>query len=644
MTKIDPRRPTGAARRQVLRAVTTAWAFGPFLPPAWAAPAFSSSPASEGERGWTHAIAAYGDPRHPRGFEHFDYADPRAVKGGTLYLTNPDQRTSFDKYNPFTIKGQSPAGVSLFMFETLTVRSGDEPMTVYGLLAESMRLAPDRSSLAFRLHPKARFHNGDPVLAADVKHSFDMLVGPQAAPQYRTALSGVERAVVVDERTVRFDFKERTNDTVMQVAALPVFSRRWGATADGKPKPFDQIVEDEPITSGPYRIALADSGRRIEFERRRDYWAQGLGVVNGLYNFDRIVYRYYADGAVQLEAFKAGEFDLIQEYSARRWARVHAGPKWRDGRIRKEVFETSIGQGFYGYLFNLRRPIFADRRVREAISLAYDFDWINRYKQYLRTYSLFSNSEFAAEGLPSADELALLEPFRAELPPETFGPAYRPPASADDPLAMRHRLRRARDLLAQAGWRLGPDGVLVDAQGRRLEFEYMDAQDGAARTIATWQISLQKLGVRMNLRRVDFALYIKRLETFDFDFVGVRSIDFTLPPALDYLDTFGSKAADQPASGNLRGVRSRAVDALLEAMNRAGTLDQLRAACRALDRVVMHQHWQVPALYAANFRVSYWDRFERPRTMPKYYTPDSALEPLPAWPLVAWWIKPDARR
>jgi peptide/nickel transport system substrate-binding protein/microcin C transport system substrate-binding protein len=534
--------------------------------------------------------------------------------------------------------------VTLFMFETLTVRSGDEPMTAYGLLAESMQLAPDRSSLAFRLHPKARFNNGDPVLAADVKHSFEMLTSTHAAPQYRTALSGVERAVVIDERTVRFDFKDRTLDTVMQVCALPVFSRRWGAGPDGKPKRFDEIVDDAPITSGPYRIALADSGRRIEFERRTDHWAQGLGVVNGLYNFDRIVYRYYADGAVQLEAFKAGEFDLIQEYSARRWARVHAGPKWRDGRIKKEVFETSIGQGFYGYLFNLRRPLFADRRVREAIALAYDFDWINRYKQYLRTYSLFSNSEFAAEGVPGPDELALLEPFRAELPPAVFGPAYRPPHTDDNPLAMREQLRRARDLLAEAGWRLDAEGVLANAKGQRLEFEYIDAQDGAARTIATWQINLQKLGVRMNLRRVDYALYIKRIETFDFDLVGVRSIDFTLPPALDYLDTFGSKAADQPASGNLRGVKSRAVDALLDAMNRATTQAQLQAACRALDRVVMHEHWQVPALYAANFRVSYWDRFERPRTMPKYYTPDSALEPLPAWPLIAWWIKPNPRR
>lgn len=625
-------RPTGRWWRPLGAAAITLFA------------AFAAHAAAAAAPPWVHGWAPYGEPLYPRGFDHFAYADPNAPKGGTVYLTNPDQRSSFDKYNPFTIKGQSPAGVSIFMFETLMQRSGDEPMTVYGLVAEEMQVAPDRSWVAFRIHPKARFNNGDAVTAEDVKHSFEMLTGKHAAPQYRTALSAAQRATVLDARTVRFDLSQHTADAVIQLAALPVFSRKWGVGANGQPKPFDEIIDDEPITTGPYKIALADSGRRIDFLRRHDYWAEGLGVVKGFYNFERVVYRYYADGAVQLEAFKAGEFDLIQEYSARRWARVHAGPKWRDGRIKKEVFDTSIGQGHYGYLFNLRRPIFADRRVREAVDLAYDFPWINRYEQYKRVYSLFSNSDFAAQGLPSAGEIKLLEPFRGELPPQVFGEPYEPPHTGETPLVSRDNLRRARDLLASAGFRLGADGVLVNAQGVRLEFEYMDAQDGGARTTAVWRQNLEKLGIRMNHRRVDFALYLKRLEGFDFDLVGVRSNDFTLPAALDLIDTFGSKQADEPASNNLRGVKSRAVDALLAAMNRATTMQELLDTCRALDRVVMHERWQVPALYAANFRVSYWDRFGRPAQKPKYYTPDSALEPIPPWPIVAWWIKPDAVR
>lgn len=606
---------------------------------------FDAAPATTpAEQPWVHGWAPYGEPKYPRGFDHFGYANPAAPKGGTIYLTNPDQRSSFDKLNPFTIKGQSPAGVTIFMFETLMQRSGDEPMTVYGLVAEEMQVAPDRSWVAFRINPKARFNNGDSVLAEDVKHAFEMLTSKDAAPQYRTALSGAERAVVVDARTVRFDLKQRTIDAVIQIAALPVFSRKWGQTPDGKSKPFDEIVDEEPITTGPYRIALTDSGRRIDFERRRDYWAEGLGVVKGFYNFERVVYRYYADGAVQLEAFKAGEFDMIQEYSARRWARVHTGPKWRDRRIKKEVFETSIGQGHYGYLFNLRRPLFQDRRVREAFDLAYDFPWINRYGQYKRVYSLFTNSEFAAQGLPSPGELKLLEPFRAELPPEVFGAPYVPPRTGESALITRENLRRARDLLTEAGYRLGADGVLVNAQGTRLEFEYLDAQDGGARTVAVWQRNLEKLGVRLNVRRPDYALFIKRLEAFDYDLIPIRYPDFTLPSPLDVSDSFSSKLADEPASNNLRGVKSAAVDALLAAMTRATTMQELLDACRALDRVVMQERWQVPALYAANFRVSYWDRFGQPAQKPRYYTPDSALEPIPPWPIVTWWIKPDPVR
>ena len=593
---------------------------------------------------WVHAYAAFGAPKYPAGFDHFDYADPNAVKGGTLYLANPDLRTSFDKFNTYTIKGQAPGGLAIFMTESLAIPSGDEPGTIYGLVAEAINVAPDRSSIAFRIHPKARFTNGDAVTAADVKFVYDTLTSKYVAPGYRTLLAGVERVVVVDERTIRFDLKDRTIDTLTTVATLPVFSRKWGLGADGKAKPFDQVITEYPITTGPYKIAAVDSGRRIEFERRTDYWARDLGVRRGFFNFDRVIYRYYKDGAVSMEAFKAHEFDLILEYSARRWSQVHAGVKWRDGRIKKEVMPVGTGAGFSSYELNLRRPIFADIRVRQALDLAFDFEWINKRGQYKRTDSMFANSPFAAQGLPGPGELKLLEPFRAELPPAVFGPPYQPPTTGLDPVKLRENLRQARDLLTQAGYALGPDGVMRNAAGQRLEFEYMSAQDGAARNVAAWLNNLQKLGVVMRVRQVDFALYRRRLETFDFDMASIRTTDFTLPSALDYMDSFGSKAADETGSGNLRGVRSKAVDSVLRTLSNARTMQELQDACRALDRIVTHSHWQVPYLYAATFRVSYWDRFERPKTVPLYYTIESPSESVPQWPIINWWLKAEVAK
>jgi len=623
-----------------LAALWLALAAGPaFAAATPAVPVSTASAPAPTPAAWSHAYAAYGEPKYPAGFDHFDYADPNAKKGGTLYLTNPDLRSSFDKYNYYTIKGQSPAGINIWMMETLAIPSGDEPGTLYGLVAEAISVAPDRSSISFRIHPKARFNNGDPVTAADVKYVFDSLTSKYAAPLFRSSYGGVERAVVVDERTIRFDLKDRTIDTVNTVATLPVFSHKWGLGKDGKTKPFDEIINELPITTGPYRIALADSGRRIEFERRSDYWARDLGIRRGFFNFDRIVYRFYQDGAVAMEAFKAGEFDLLQEYSARRWAQVHAGAKWRDGRIKKEVFPSGTGAGLQSYQFNLRRPIFADIRVREAIELGFDFSWINKRGQYKRTYSLFSNSQFAAQGLPSPGELKLLEPYRAELPPAVFGPPYEPARTDTSPIALRENLRKARDLLSQAGYSLGPDGVLRNAAGLRLEFEYLDSQDGGARTTAAWRANLAKLGVIMKVRQVDRALYEKRQEVFDFDLIALRFNDFTLPSAAEYIDAYSSKSANEHGSSNYRGIRSEAVDAALAAMGQARTMQELQDGCRALDRIVMHNHWQVPDLYSGSFRVSYWDRFERPKTMPLYYTIDSGLEVLPQWPVTTWWLK-----
>ena len=601
-----------------------------------------TQPAAAGA--WTHAYAAYGQtPKYPRGFKAFEWVNPDAPKRGTLYLGNPDRRTSFDKFNPFTLKGSSPTGVSILMFETLAVRSGDEPGTLYGLIAEEMLVAPDKSSITFRIHPKARFYDGDPVTAADVKHCFDMMTSKGAAPAVRAALEGVKAAAVEDERTIRFDLTDRTDDMLFNVGVLPVFSRKWGQGADGKPKPFDQVVTEYPITTGPYTIARTDSGRGIEFARNPDYWARDLGVRRGQFNFDRIVYRLYADRSISMEAFKAGEFDLIQEFVPQQWVRQHDGAKWRDGRIMKKVFTYGMGKGMQAYLLNLRRPLFKDVRVREALDYSYDFEKINLYNERRRSYSLFSNSDFAADGLPGPGELALLEPFRAQLPAEVFGPPYQPPRTDTGPNALRENLKKARALLEAAGWKVAADGVLRNAKGEPFEFEYLETQAGPQFRTVTWQRNLAKLGITMKARMVDFALYRKRLEAFDFDAITIRVQDFALPSAIDYIETLGSRTADVTGSGNFRGLKDPAVDAMLAAMAEAKTYEQLRDACRALDRIVTHRHYQVPQLYSPGYAVSYWNKFGIPATMPKYYTIDESAD-WPVWAVGSWWSKDAAAK
>jgi microcin C transport system substrate-binding protein len=598
----------------------------------------SAIASAEGE--WKHAFAAFGEPKYPKGFDHFDYVNPAAPKGGTLYLSNPDRRTSFDKFNPMTIKGQAPAGLGIFMFESLCVASGDEPATIYGLLAEEMLVAPDRSSITFRLHARAKFNNGDPVTAEDVKYSFDVSKSQYVNPGLRTQLAGTAAAVIVDERTVRFELKERTAEAIINLGTqLSIFSRKWGAGADGKPKPFDQIVSEYPIVSGPYRIARTDSARRIDFERRPDYWGKDLSVQRGFFNFDRVVYRYYQDGAVAIEAFKAGEFDILQEYSARRWARQHAGAKWNDGRIKKQAFRNGFGQGLQAYFINTRRPLFRDRRVREALVYTYDFEQINVYKQYHRTSSIFSNSDFAAQGTPSAGELALLEPFRAQLPPEVFGPAFVSPDTSSGPAAVRANLLKARALLEAAGWKIAADGRLRNEKGEPFEFEYLDDLGRGGKFEASWKRNLEKLGIKLDRREVDYSIMVTRLDTKQFDVTQLRTSDFTLPKIGALRDEFSSATVDQEGSDNYSGVHNPAIDRLLDVIGGATDYGVLRDACRALDRVIMWNYYFIPDLYSAQYRVSYWDKFGIPQNVPKYYTIESALTIFPPWAVTTWWKK-----
>ena len=574
-----------------------------------------------------HALALGYVPKYPANFSHFDYVNPAAPKGGEVVLPNPDRRSSFDSFNPFVLKGTPVAGLAPLVFESLAVGNLDEPATVYGLLAEDMRVAADGLSAIFRLSPSARFNNGDPVLAVDVKHSFEALNGKAAHPRYRLQLADVAGVEVMSERVVRYRFRRASSDLPLLVAGLPVFSRKWGGG-----KPLDKIVLEAPIASGPYAIAGYDLGRSITYQRRVDYWAAQHPARRGQFNFDRVSYRFYKDDVARLEAFKAGEFDFLVEYSARNWARQFQGPKFRSGELLTKKFPHSNTAGMQGFVLNTRQPQFADKRVRQALGLALDFEWMNRqlfYDQYTRIDSFFSNGELAARGLPTRDELKLLEPLRNQLDPTVFGAAPQQPSTLS-PASLRDNLRQARNLLAQAGWTYR-DGALRNAQGEPFVFEWLDDGGSMSRVFAVYERNLAKLGIAVKSRQVDYALYQRRLDEFDFDLISLRFGD-TQSPGIELYDSFGSKAADQKGSGNVIGLKNPAVDRLIDAIVKSRTRAERVTAVHALDRILRHGYYIIPHWYSATHRVAWKNRLAYPQKLPLYYEPGS-------WMLETWWVK-----
>ena len=580
-----------------------------------------------------HGYALWGDMKYPPGFNHFDYVNPDAPKGGELRLVSNLRLSTFDKYNPFTIRGGAPAYLSQLMFDTLLTGSLDEEGAGYGLLAEDVTVAPDGLSATFRLRREARFHNGDPVLAADVKHSYDTLVGPHTSPAYKTMLIDVDGVDVVDERTVRYRFKRANRELPLTVGGLPVFSRQWG-----EGKPFNEVVMEPPIGSGPYKIGPVKFGKDITYVRDPDYWARELNVRRGTANFDRILVKIYRDNTARLEALKAGEFDLMAFYSAGDWARRVNGKRFDSGELVKGEFQHKLPTGFQSYVLNTRRPLLQDVRVREALGLAVDYEWMNRqmfYNSYTRVSGLFGNTSCAASGLPSAEELALMDPLRGQIPAAAFGIAYTPPRTDQpkDPAVggLRENLRRAQQLLAEAGWTV-QSGTLRNAQGQAFVLEYLDSNEGGARVVTPWMRNLEKLGITLRFRPVDFALYQQRLQKFDFDITTIAYAG-TANPGQEYADLFGSQAADTEDSGNLAGVKSAAVDSIISLMVSAKTEAQYRAACRTLDRVISHSHVLLPQWFAGTHRMAYnaW-RLERPKVTPPYFRGET-------WAIDTWWAR-----
>lgn len=585
-----------------------------------------------------HAYAQFGDVQLPRDFAHFAYVNPQAPKGGEMVLVPPTRQSNFDKYNPFTLKGSTAPGLSALMFDTLLTGHQDEPNTAYGLLAREVWVAPDRRSVTFELHPEARFSNGDPVLAEDVLFSFRRITSAQAAPQWRTYFGEVKGAVVEGERRIRFDFFRPSSELPLIVGSLPVFSRAWGRQAQGHVA-LDQLVTEPPIASGPYRIGRVNFGKDITYERRPDYWARDLNVRRGHFNFDRITYRIYKDSTAQLEAFKAGEFDYIQVFVAREWARAYTGRPFERGElIKRELTHHNAGD-FQGFMFNTRRAKFQDPRVRQAIGLAMDYEWMNRqlfYNAYERVRGFFVGSDFEAKDRPGPDELALLLPWRAQLPAAVFDQAVPLPAATSlDPASgrtLRDHLRQARALLAQAGWTVR-EGKLRNARGEVFRIEFLDNAGGMGRVVTPYARHLEKLGFEVSYKQIDFALLQKRLDVFDFDIISQRTPG-SESPGTELLERFGSQAARTEGSSNVIGVQDPVVDALLDRAITATTRPELVAALRALDRVLRHGHYVVPHWYGAVHRVAWRaHKFGQPARLPRHYQPE-------AWVTSTWWSAP----
>jgi microcin C transport system substrate-binding protein len=588
----------------------------------------------------SQGISQYGKPKYPDGFSHFDYVNPNAPRGGTLTLPNPGSRSSFDKFNPFTLRGVTAPGIEL-MFESLAEGSADEVSSIYGLLADDIQVAPDHKSVIFHIRSEAKFSDGSPVLAADVKYSFDTLMGGLAHPRYKTTFADVKSATVLSAREVRFDFKNNNSELPIMVGTLPIFSRNWGKRPDGSMIPFDQLAFEAPIGSGPYLIESFKAGKSILFKRNPNYWvdqlSKPLNVRVGFYNFDRVLYKLYSDDAVRLEAFKAGEFDALVEYRAKIWAKGYVGSKFNDGSLLKKAFSNHNGAGMQGFAMNLRRPIFQDPRVREALGYALDFEWLNRqlfFDQYGRINSYFTNSDLSANfngpAGPTEAELKILKPLKEKypkwVPAGVFGPMPAAPSTAT-PSSLRHNLRKARELLAQAGWQYR-DGALRNIQGEPFRFEIVEDGPFFLRVISAFTRNLEKLGIQVDVRTSDFALHQKRMDEYDFDMTTVRFPD-SQNPGNELWDRFGSAAAKEKGSDNVIGVQSPVVDALVNEITKSQNREELRAAARSLDRVLWNSYYVIPQWYNPTHRIAFRREMHYPEP-PLYYS----AEP---WVLQNWW-------
>lgn len=573
-----------------------------------------------------HGLTQYGEPpRYGPDFTHFDYVNPDAPRGGSLTLAAGG---TFDSLNPFILSGTPAAGMGL-TFDSLAVGSDDEVFTYYGSLAEAIYVPEDRAWVAFRLREEARWHDGEPVLADDVVWTFETLM-EHGRPFYRAYYADVAGVEALDERTVKFTFSAPDNTELpLIVGQLTVLPRHYWEGRD-----FTSGTLEPPLGSGPYRVATVDAGRAIAYERVDDWWGAEIPVFRGRYNFDRVTFDYYRDISVMLEAFLAGRYDVRSEHSAANWATGYDTPAVRQGLIVREEIPHNDPQGMQAFVFNTRRPVFSDPRVREAINYLFDFEWTQAnlfFGQYARTESYFSNSELAATGLPGDAEQAILDPYRDQLPEQVFTQEFDPPET-DGSGRIRGNLRQALRLFQEAGWTL-EGGRLVNAEtGEPMNFEILYRQADIIRIIAPFVSNLERAGIEAEPRLVDAAQFVRRLDSYDFD-MTIATFPQSLSPGNEQRDFWGSERADVPGGRNLAGVREPVVDALIDRVIGADSREGLVAATRALDRALLWDFYVVPHYHNDHVRLAYWNRFDHPEVTPPYGIGNAPVN----WVLSTWW-------
>ena len=567
----------------------------------------------------SHALSLFGDLKYGPEFSHFDYVNPDAPKGGAVRYSAIG---TFDNFNPYILKGNSAASIVL-SFDTLMSPSGDEPASEYGLVAESVETPADRGWVQYNLRKEARFHDGTPITAEDVIWTFDTLKA-KGHPRFRLYYADVLKAEKVGERSVKFTFRNGENRELPQIVGqMPVLSKKYWQDRD-----FEKTTLDAPLGSGPYKVESFDAGRSITYRRVADYWGKDLPVNRGRYNLDVIRYDYYRDQTVSLEAFKAGQYDIRVENVAKNWATGYDSPALRDGLFKKDEIPNKVPTGMQGFGYNTRRPLFKDRLVRQALGYLFDFEWTNKnlfYKAYTRTESYFSNSDLASSGLPSAEELKLLEKYKGEIPDEVFTAAYQPPKT-DGSGNIRDNMRQALRLLKEAGWSTKNEKLVNDKTGSPFEFEVLLDQPEFERIVLPFVQNLQRIGITARVRTVDPAQYENRMKQFDFDMTVVLMPE-SLSPGNEQRDFWSSAAAEEAGSQNYVGVRSKAVDELVGLIINAPDRASLITRVRALDRVLLQSHYVIPNWHLSYFRVAAWDKFSRPKISPPYTL---ALD--------SWWV------
>ncbi|MGE7957476.1 extracellular solute-binding protein [Pseudomonas sp. NPDC089530] len=555
-----------------------------------------------------HALTVYGEPaKYPAGFSHFAYANPLAPKGGSL-RRSAIEIGRFDHVLPYIDKGIGVSQLDGYIYSPLAQRSLDEPYTVYGLVAQKMERADDGLWLRFYLNPKARFADGTPITAEDVRYTYNLLM-TQGSLRYRTQFADVKGVEVESPRTIRFDFKSSENRTLpLDIATLPVLPEHWWKSRDFA----GGGGYEAPLGSGPYKVSKVDNGNSITFTRDADWWGKDLPVSRGLYNFDRFSIEYFGDTDVARQVLRGGAYDYNREFSATGFSIGYDSPALNDGRLQKAHLAKDAPQPAQGFVFNLQKPMFQDRRVRQALAMLWDFEWSNRQMMrdlYIRQQSFFSNSALAARELPDAGELKILEPLRGQIPDEVFDKVFEAPKTDGSGL-IRDKQLQALALLEAAGWK--PDGdTLVNADGEPLRFTFLNSQSGIERLLLPYKRNLAQIGITLEIRRIDASQYVNRLMARDYDMI-VTGYPVTTSPGLELYNYFGSAAANDPGSSNLMVLKNPAVDNLINGLVKATTQPEMLRYAHALDRVLQWNYYWIPNYYPPGTSTVWWNRFGMP--------------------------------